>query len=42
MAADLSGDFGQLMDLAGKYAVLKVRANADRSEEHTSELQSQR
>lgn len=29
MAADLSGDFGKLMDLAGKYAVLKVRANAD-------------
>ena len=29
MAADLSGDFGQLMDLAGKYAVLKVCANAD-------------
>ncbi len=29
IAADLSGDFGQLMDLAGKYAVLKVRANAD-------------
>ena len=29
MAADLSGDFGQLMALAGKYAVLKVRANAD-------------
>ena len=29
MAADLSGDFGQLMELAGKYAVLKVRANAD-------------
>ena len=29
MAADLSGDFGQLMDLAGKYAVLKVRSNAD-------------
>lgn len=28
-AADLSGDFGQLMDLAGKYTVLKVRANAD-------------
>ena len=28
-AADLSGDFGQLMELAGKYAVLKVRANAD-------------
>lgn len=28
-AADLSGDFGKLMDLAGKYAVLKVRANAD-------------
>ena len=29
MAADLSGDFGQLMNLAGKYSVLKVRANAD-------------
>ena len=29
MAADVSGDFGQLMDLAGKYSVLKVRANAD-------------
>lgn len=28
-AADMSGDFGKLMDLAGKYAVLKVRANAD-------------
>ena len=28
-AADLSGDFGKLMELAGKYAVLKVRANAD-------------
>ncbi|MEG0789497.1 MAG: pyruvate, phosphate dikinase [Alistipes sp.] len=28
-AADLSGDFGLLMDLAGKYSVLKVRANAD-------------
>ena len=28
-AADLSGDFGQLMELAGKYAVLKVRTNAD-------------
>ncbi len=28
-AADLSGDFAHLMDLAGKYAVLKVRANAD-------------
>ena len=28
-AADLSGDFGQLMDLAGKYARMKVRANAD-------------
>ncbi|MEG1983468.1 MAG: pyruvate, phosphate dikinase [Alistipes sp.] len=28
-AADLSGDFSQLMDLAGKYSVLKVRANAD-------------
>ncbi len=27
--ADLSGDFGQLMELAGKYSVLKVRANAD-------------
>ena len=28
-AADLSGDFGKLMELAGKYAVLKVRAHAD-------------
>ncbi len=28
-AADLSGDFGKLMDLAGKYSVMKVRANAD-------------
>ncbi len=28
-AADLSGDFGKLMDLAKKYSVLKVRANAD-------------
>ena len=28
-AADLSGDFGQLMELAGKYAKMKVRANAD-------------
>ena len=28
-AADLSGDFGKLMDLASKYAHLKVRANAD-------------
>ena len=28
-AADLSGDFGQLMELARKYSVLKVRANAD-------------
>ncbi len=28
-AADLSGDFAQLMELAGKYSVLKVRANAD-------------
>ena len=28
-AADLSGDFGKLMDLAAKYSVLKVRANAD-------------
>ncbi|MBE6206866.1 MAG: pyruvate, phosphate dikinase [Rikenellaceae bacterium] len=27
--ADLSGDFGQLMDLAGKYATMRVRANAD-------------
>ena len=27
--ADLSGDFGKLMELASKYAVLKVRANAD-------------
>lgn len=29
MAASLSGDFGKLMDLAGKYAHMKVRANAD-------------
>ena len=29
MAADLSGDFGKLMELAGKYSALKVRANAD-------------
>ncbi|MEG1700027.1 MAG: pyruvate, phosphate dikinase [Alistipes sp.] len=29
IAAEMSGDFGLLMDLAGKYAVLKVRANAD-------------
>ncbi len=28
-AADVSGDFGKLMDLTGKYATLKVRANAD-------------
>ena len=28
-AADLSGDFGKLMELAAKYSVLKVRANAD-------------
>ncbi len=28
-AAELSGDFGRLMDLAAKFAVLKVRANAD-------------
>ena len=28
-AADLSGDFGKLMELASKYSVLKVRANAD-------------
>ena len=28
-AADLSGDFAHLMELAGKYSVLKVRANAD-------------
>ncbi|MDE5944646.1 MAG: pyruvate, phosphate dikinase, partial [Rikenella sp.] len=28
-AADLSGDFGKLMDLASKYAHLQVRANAD-------------
>ena len=27
--ADLSGDFGQLMELAGKYATMKGRANAD-------------
>ncbi|MDR2871957.1 MAG: pyruvate, phosphate dikinase [Xanthomonadaceae bacterium] len=28
-AAELSGDFAKLMELAGEYAVLKVRANAD-------------
>ncbi len=28
-AAGVSGDFGQLMDLADKYSVMKVRANAD-------------
>ena len=28
-AADLSGDFGKLMELAGKYSVKTVRANAD-------------
>ena len=28
-AADLSGDFAHLMELAAKYSVLKVRANAD-------------
>ncbi len=28
-AAELDGDFGKLMDLAGKYAHMKVRANAD-------------
>ncbi|HJI19332.1 pyruvate, phosphate dikinase [Alistipes sp.] len=28
-AADLSGDFARLMELAAKYSVLKVRANAD-------------
>ncbi len=28
-AADLSGDFGKLMELTSKYATLKVRANAD-------------
>ncbi len=28
-AADMTGDFGKLMDLTSKYAVLKVRANAD-------------
>ena len=27
--AEVSGDFGKLMELAGKYAHLKVRANAD-------------
>ena len=27
--ADLSGDFGELLDWAGKYATMKVRANAD-------------
>ncbi|MEG2365585.1 MAG: pyruvate, phosphate dikinase [Alistipes sp.] len=29
MAANMSGDFGELMTLTGKYALLKVRANAD-------------
>lgn len=29
VAAELSGDFGKLMDLAKKYAHLQVRANAD-------------
>ena len=29
VAPSLSGDFGKLMDLAGKYATMKVRANAD-------------
>ncbi len=29
VAAELSGDFGKLMDLTSKYAHLKVRANAD-------------
>ncbi len=28
-AASLDGDFGKLMELAGKYATMKVRANAD-------------
>ncbi len=28
-AAELDGDFGKLMELAGKYATMKVRANAD-------------
>ena len=28
-AANLDGDFGQLMDLAGKYSTMNVRANAD-------------
>ncbi len=28
-AAEMTGDFGRLMDLTSKYAVLKVRANAD-------------
>ncbi len=28
-AAEVSGDFAKLMDLSSKYAVLKVRANAD-------------
>ncbi len=32
-AADLSGDFGKLMELAGKYATMKVRANADTPED---------
>jgi pyruvate,orthophosphate dikinase len=29
VAPSLSGDFGKLMELAGKYATMKVRANAD-------------
>src|SRR3546814_2075827 len=41
---ELAGDFGTLMVWADKVRRLKVRANAetpnDRSEEHTSELQS--
>ena len=28
-AANLDGDFGQLMELAGKYSKMNVRANAD-------------
>lgn len=33
MAAELSGDFGAMMELADKYRRMEVRANADRPEE---------
>ncbi len=32
-AAELDGDFAKLMELAGKYATMKVRANADNPED---------